>query len=757
MRLRRRLATHAWLLSLAVLAGGCAAHRLHPTHPTAVTVHATTTIRTEEDYTAARADYDAMLPGEAGRLDKRAALLAYLLHEADSALARNHADDAEQPFKQALSLFAPADLREGSAAREKNTAGVVTTARAYELGFRKRGAHEQVLTALAARIALSPKDDNPKKSYGEVIVWLEQAVGDDDGPDGGTRVIDDLEAVARVFPSPFIVEELERRYHEVRLPAPARSARQSMRALRELMNEEQRASRAYEIVRLYLRVSDPGKAASEMAAMRASGKLRGDEKSFAQLVEKAAARDAVGTDWVALAMSVVRQSRERNGDDRDVALQVCRDAEARFPKAVEPGLCAGQLALSMEQLGTAQRAFEAVRAIDPARREAWEALAHIYESRLFQVVTEEDLDVSGLPEALARVEAFHAEATKRFPSQPLDPGVSGAVFQVGRGYFNAGHIAEAEKYLQRSIDLAPSRDALELLAQLRLKRNDPQRAAVLVERAINMGTGAKEEQLYRRAKLRRLLADAIEAAGETSAAAQTRRGAVEDWDVLLDLGLQQKEFAAEALLERGKLLYQLGDREEGLHSLARAIDTLPDHGSSYADVIAFLIPRAELSDALDAYHRALGRPEVTDYLKVYCSLWIVDLAHRAGQPEDPLALAYLRSADGGKWFDDLARWATGRESEPDLVARADTQARKAECAFYRSMKALRDGHIDEARRLWKDVVATDMMAFFEYDMASSYLRGGAPSTPHIGKKADARPQPKPQPVLPAPHAPDGSI
>ena len=71
MRLRRRLATHAWLLSLAVLAGGCAAHRLHPTHPTAVTVHATTTIRTEEDYTAARADYDAMLPGEAGRLDKR--------------------------------------------------------------------------------------------------------------------------------------------------------------------------------------------------------------------------------------------------------------------------------------------------------------------------------------------------------------------------------------------------------------------------------------------------------------------------------------------------------------------------------------------------------------------------------------------------------------------------------------------------------------------------------------------------------------
>ena len=722
-------------------------------------VHATTTIRTEEDYTAARADYDSMLPGEAGRLEHRSALLAYLLHEADSALARNHADDAEQPFKQALGLYAAVDLRDRTAAKGRDASAVANTARAYELGFRKRGAHEQVLMALAARISLSPKDDDPKRRYGEVIVWLEGAVGDDDGPDGAARVIDDLEAVAKVFPSPFIVEELDRRYHEVRLPPPARSARQSMRALRELVKEEQRASRAYEIARLYLRISDPTKAASAMLAMRVAGKLRGDETDFAQLVEKAAARDAVGTDEVALAMGIIRQSRERNGDDRDVALQVCRDAELRFPKAVEPGLCAGQLALSMEQLGTAQRAFEAVRALDPSRREAWEALAHIYEARLFQMVTEEELDVSGLPAALARVEAFHAEATKRFPSQPLDPGVAGAVFQVGRGYYNAGHIADAEKYLQRSIELAPSRDALELEAQVRLRRNDPQRAAALVERAINLTAGGKEEQLYRRAKSRRLLADAVDAAGETAAAAQTRRGAVEDWDVLLDLGLQQKEFAAEALLERGKLLYQLGDREEGLHSLARAIDTLPDHGSSYADVIAFLVPRAELSEALDAYHRALGRPEVTDYLKVYCSLWIVDLAHRAGQPEDPLALAYLRSADGGKWFDALARWATGRESEADLVARADTQARKAECAFYRSMKALRDGHTEDAQRLWKEVVATDMMAFFEYDMASLYVRGGAPITPRIGhgKRPDGKPAQKPRPVMPSQPPPDGSI
>src|SRR6185436_1924277 len=169
-------------------------------------------------------------------------------------------------------------------------------------------------------------------------------------------------------------------------------------------------------------------------------------------------------------------------------------------------------------------------------------------------------------------------------------------------------------------------------------------------------------------------------------------------------------------------------REEALRSLARSIDMLPDRGSTYADVIAFLVPRGELEEALDAYHRALGRSEVIDYLKVYCSLWIIDLAHRAGQPEDPLAMAYLQSTDGAKWYDDLARWATGRQSEQAMLSRADAPARKAESSFYRAMRALSEGKKDEAKRLWQEVVGTDMMAFFEYDMAAYYLKhGGAPA------------------------------
>jgi tetratricopeptide (TPR) repeat protein len=215
------------------------------------------------------------------------------------------------------------------------------------------------------------------------------------------------------------------------------------------------------------------------------------------------------------------------------------------------------------------------------------------------------------------------------------------------------------------------------------------------------------------------------------------------------------EFAVEAWTEKAKLLYQLGERDEAMAAFAKAIDAIPDRGNTYADVIAFLVPRGELEEALDAYHRALGRSEVIDYLKVYCSLWVIDLGRRAKQPDDPLASAYLQSTDGAKWYDDLARWATGRETETLLLSHAEGPSRKAESSFYRAMRAFAAGKNDEAKKLWQEVIATDMMAFFEYDMAAYYLkRGGAPSAPVLKSKGGERPARRQQQPPPTP---DGSI
>src|SRR5205807_10476919 len=178
-----------------------------------------------------------------------------------------------------------------------------------------------------------------------------------------------------------------------------------------------------------------------------------------------------------------------------------------------------------------------------------------------------------------------------------------------------------------------------------------------------------------------------------TAAETARKAALADWDTLGQIGTLSTDGKAESGIERAKLWYQLGDRDESLASFESAIDAAPDRGGTYADVIAFLVPRGELDEALDAYHRALGRNEATEYLKVYCSQWIVDLARRAKQPIDPLASSFLQSTDGGKWYDDLARWATGRENVDTMMARADTPAKKAESSYYRAMTAVEAGDL----------------------------------------------------------------
>jgi len=45
------------------------------------------------------------------------------------------------------------------------------------------------------------------------------------------------------------------------------------------------------------------------------------------------------------------------------------------------------------------------------------------------------------------------------------------------------------------------------------------------------------------------------------------------------------------------------------------------------------------------------------------------------------------------------------------------------------MQLLSEGKSDDAHALWKKVVETRMFSFFEFDMASRYLRLGAPTAP----------------------------
>jgi len=744
------------LVALIALVGGCAHSAKTPPSSAGASITPAGpvgTITTEEDYNTARAEYDALAVNSPERAARRAALESWLGKQLNGALDRGHLEEAYEQLKQATTLYDPDEL----GAKVKDD-GLYENAVRIEHAFKKRGAHEEVLVALVVEMKLKPNDTSVRARYDEVVGWLRAGGATESEISGATvdgrgRVIEDLETVSRLWPSPFVVSELTRLYFErhdaagndaLGLRRNPRSSRNNVNDLRALLQGAPRPSTAYDLARLYLRISRPDEAVAKLQAIK--NPQPGDEQ-IKSLIEKWAGKQATPPDAINIA-GLLAQGH----DDADVAQRVCVDATARFPNAPEPHLCAGEIANARDQLVVAMREFEAARQLQPGNREIWQRLAKLWERRLFALVSDEQPDLTQLEPQLKKVEAFHAAAQKQFPGEPIKPTMAGALFEVGRGYFNAGRMQKAMEFFERSIAVEPQATTLEQMAMIRLKKGEAKEAVSLFERAIAVPKSEKVEQVYWSAKLRRELGDAYELAGDAAAAETARKAALADWDQLSQIGTLSADGRAESGIERAKLYYQLGDRDQSLANFESAIDAAPDRGGTYADVIAFLVPRGELDEALDAYHRALGRNEVTEYLKVYCSLWIVDLARRAKQPIDPLASSFLTSTDGGKWYDDLVRWATGRETEQQMLARVDTPAKKAEASYYRAMRAVEAGDADQAKRLWKEVVDTDMMAFYEYDMAQMFLRlGTAPAHPILKSKGTYKPP------VPTVKPPEGSI
>jgi lipoprotein NlpI len=94
----------------------------------------------------------------------------------------------------------------------------------------------------------------------------------------------------------------------------------------------------------------------------------------------------------------------------------------------------------------------------------------------------------------------------------------------------------------------------------------------------------------------------------------------------------------------------------------------------------------------------------------------------------------LRPPRAAAWYTELARYATGQLDYAALLAKADTTGKRAEAYFYEAMRLLSNGKSEEAHALWSKVMETKMMSFFEFEMASRYLRTGAPARPETDDK-----------------------
>ncbi len=676
---------------------------------------------------AERDVYDA-LPVNAPRREQfRALLLGHLLKQLEQQLARANETEALRSFVAAATLYQPTEVYAGKL-REPRLAAL---ARRLAGLFSPRGDEENVVLLLAVQMTLGGEEAALKQRIQEIVGWVDETQQlVHGGAAKGAQLLRVFEKTSRSWPSRFVVETLHGLYLERKLVMARTMGGETFRNLRLALPTLMQGTyfqTGYRIARLFLRVDRPYDALTRIRELGGEGE---SETELRQLLEQAVSPSANVKDQIRLAEHF--EERER---DRDVALRVCQAATLRFPDHAAAFECVGRLAGTLNRHYLSVVSLERAVQLSPDQLSYAEALARQYQRRLFDLIGDEQLD-HALRET-GKISGFYTRTELRFKA-PLKPSLSRVYYAIGHGYFNAGRVDRAAAAFERSIAAEATPDALIQLALIRLKKSDAAGALGFLDRAAQGPVSSPAERIFWRGRIEGLRGRAHELAGKTAESRTAHQAAIAAWGEWQALGLRP-EARAEAYVYEAQSRYELGEKSRALDTLERAIDAQPDRKETYADAIAMLITHGHLPEALDALHRALGRAEVSEYLKTYCSFWVIGLARRAGLPPDGLALAHLKSLQGQSWYVKLADLILGKVTYEALLKDARSVGNRAELYYYWADHLLAQGKVGEAQQLWRKVLETDMMGFYEYEMSSFNLRKGA--APVTTRPLDRQPSP----------------
>jgi len=661
---------------------------------------------TEKNYEPLRDQYDALELETLGRAPYRQLLLTHLLNRIDGLLARHEDSEALDLFKSCLTLFDPVEVYGGLLPGHERLA---RTADRLVRIFSPQGDERKVLLPLCVQISLSPSDRRLTHAFQQITSWLRDT-GELMGGQSRRwlRTVQVLESVVKLWPSTLVIETLRKAYIEQRLSisrafqiGPTSHLRGAISALFQT---------GFKVARNYLLVDRMAEALQRLQEVASE---RTPDEELRLLLERATEKNA-GPDHL------IRLSDFFEERDREVALRICRQALHRFPNVARIHGCVGRLAASLRRTTLSIKNLEPAVRLEPSSRGYVELLAQQYQRRLFSLIGDEKLDQAR--GELSRIEVFYRRHGSRFKT-PIEPPLSRVYDAIGQGFYNAGHVDAAASALDRSIAITPSPEAMVQLATIRLKQRRPDAAEPYLQRAEKLSMPSAHARAYWQGRIEFVRGQALEVAGNHEASRNAHRQAIDAWQSYQALGLEPED-KAEAYTFEARSLFAIDQRARGMDALDRAVDVLPDRKETYADVIALLATHGHLPEALDAYHRALGRREVSEYLKSYCSFWIIGLARRANLPPDPLAMSHLARLRGAVWYTELARLIRGQATFDELLTRARGPSNLAELYFYQADLLLATGKLKDAQALWNKVLATNMMAFYEFDMATYNLAHG---------------------------------
>jgi tetratricopeptide (TPR) repeat protein len=334
-------------------------------------------------------------------------------------------------------------------------------------------------------------------------------------------------------------------------------------------------------------------------------------------------------------------------------------------------------------------------------------------------------DLAGARQAYRKARNLQRAFRRAFPRARMPVDVGQIEYLMGIGEFQNGEIDRAVDHLGRSVEIAPTKDALVQLGQISERRGQLDDALRLYRRALDLsprGPEARLEQFWR-ATILEDLGDVHALKGESARARTLWQEALDAWrQVLAARGspLRGEELAT-GELRRGFVLEKLGNEEDAVEAFRAALEARPELRHTYEQLLTHYAADGRLREALQIYRRAINHASIPEQWKVYYAMWVVATQRRAGDSSETAPLAFLRDVRGEDWTDRLAQFYAGTLTYERLLEEATSPGERAEAYFYEALNRLAAGRVEQATELLRQVLATEMMGFFEYDMARRIL------------------------------------
>jgi tetratricopeptide (TPR) repeat protein len=403
----------------------------------------------------------------------------------------------------------------------------------------------------------------------------------------------------------------------------------------------------------------------------------------------------------------------------EVAAGLCRSALIRFPQDYRFPTCMARVAADSEQFADATAWWVIAIEVEPEMIELYdEALGQLDEfikTRLEDPHPERS-------SALARgAETILAERQERWPDSRPPIAPNELEFLIGMLEMNAGHAAEAQQRFEKSIEKDPDPAALTQLGLLLERTGHPKEAEQQYRRALALAPSDSLANDLQRADILENLGNTARAQGRAKEMASRYGVALQAWNEARD----QVEGPTAAIVEmrRGVLLDHLRRHDEAVDAFENAMSHAPQWRDVYAGILSHLVsapPDFELASSV--WRRSQLHLTLPPEWKVYFTLWIQLIAARADQPPVEEHAQLLRRLGGGSnWWGKLASFGAGDLDYAGLISVASSLGEETEALYYEGSRLFITGERQAARDQFQRVLDTNMVSFFEYEMARKLL------------------------------------